>query len=512
VYRPEQIAFLNLIDGLLTEKKNYIESEEMYSKCIVYSLYLFGDPRGRGNYGNNFLLFPLWKISRQTCMLENSLINENFKEMFHSQEYIFRNSFDMNSNPLKDTMDLNQRKEFKEFLNKTNAGNERKKSQQMSIKSKMKDRDRVNLEDINFEDDSNIEENISAVYPKAKLSFKSFDLTKKKYFVFPSISDIKTSYSSYFNSENFITFLFRNLITFNVSGTLWDDDIINKIGLGAHKITNVSNLSTNGSVKTKKVKNEVFSHLMYDQLLDKLYFKKTMPKGVVLTWGNNMHNETSHNNYEKLSLPRMCTKMKDEEIKSVSCGWEHSIAINSDLQCFSWGNNESGQCGVGTTSPIIFNPSKIEGLSNVKSVSCGNDHSLALTLSGDVYSWGKADGGVLGYKDNEYEYSPKRIKSLKNIEDICCGSLHNIALTKDGVLYSWGCGEGGQLGHTEEFLLHEDSTGCISTPSVIQHLMHTKVRQISCGEAHSVALTYDGKVYGWGFNSSGQLGFGKSIT
>jgi len=207
----------------------------------------------------------------------------------------------------------------------------------------------------------------------------------------------------------------------------------------------------------------------------------------------------------------MCTKLKDEVITSVSCGWEHSIATSLEQNCYSWGNNESGQCGIGTTAPIIFNPIKIEGLINVKNISCGNDHSLALNYNGEVYSWGKSEGGILGYKDNEFEYSPRLIPNLSNIDDICCGSLHNLALTKEGILYSWGCGEGGQLGHTEEFLLNEDSTGCITYPSVIQHLKHTKVIKISCGEAHSVALTYDGKVYGWGFNSSGQLGFGNIL-
>lgn len=61
-------------------------------------LFLFGDPRGRGSFGNNFMLFPIWKIARQTCILENSLTNENFKEMFHCQDFIFKIMLDVSGN------------------------------------------------------------------------------------------------------------------------------------------------------------------------------------------------------------------------------------------------------------------------------------------------------------------------------------------------------------------------------------------------------------------------------
>jgi alpha-tubulin suppressor-like RCC1 family protein len=63
-------------------------------------------------------------------------------------------------------------------------------------------------------------------------------------------------------------------------------------------------------------------------------------------------------------------------------------------------------------------------------------------MNGDVYSWGKSEGGVLGYIDKEIEFTPKKTQCLKNVEKIYSGSLHNIAVNADGECYSWGCGEG----------------------------------------------------------------------
>ena len=36
------------------------------------------------------------------------------------------------------------------------------------------------------------------------------------------------------------------------------------------------------------------------------------------------------------------------------------------------------------------------------------------------------------------------------------------------------------------------------------------VKQIACGEAHTLALSYEGKVYSWGWAEDGQLGLDAS--
>jgi len=98
------------------------------------------------------------------------------------------------------------------------------------------------------------------------------------------------------------------------------------------------------------------------------------------------------------------------------------------------------------------NPQKVN-IKNIRKVCCGNEHSLILNNIGDVFSFGKKEGGVLGYETLENQYLPKKITTLKDINLIACGSLHNLALNKKGEIYSWGSGEGGQLGLHEKLLV-----------------------------------------------------------
>jgi alpha-tubulin suppressor-like RCC1 family protein len=247
---------------------------------------------------------------------------------------------------------------------------------------------------------------------------------------------------------------------------------------------------------------------MYDFLLDKLSFKKNLPNMVMYSWGSNNQNQTSHNNYDYLSLPRYVFKLKNQEVMNLSSGWEHNLVLTRNNEVYSWGNNEVGQCGLNENSKI-FNPEKIEQLKDIKLISTGNDHSMAMTTAGEIYSWGKAEDGVLGYQDKEIEYEPKKILFGLRFETFASGSIHNMALDKEGRVYSWGCSKGGQLGHSDNFLMKiPDFKGYIITPTLIRSLQEVKVTKISCGEAHSLALSKEGIVFGWGFTSNGQLGLG----
>jgi alpha-tubulin suppressor-like RCC1 family protein len=50
----------------------------------------------------------------------------------------------------------------------------------------------------------------------------------------------------------------------------------------------------------------------------------------------------------------------------------------------------------------------------------------------------------------------------------------------------------------------------IPTPTKLEILANETVTQVACGEAHTVALTDESKVWGWGMSMYGQLGLGFS--
>jgi E3 ubiquitin-protein ligase HERC2 len=79
-------------------------------------------------------------------------------------------------------------------------------------------------------------------------------------------------------------------------------------------------------------------------------------------------------------------------------------------------------------------------LANVKvrSVACGEHHTVAVTENGEVYSWGRGRFGALGHESQEDLALPKKVEGLTDIVRVDCGSDYTIALDKNGKLYSFG--------------------------------------------------------------------------
>ena len=306
-FRFEDLACVNLLEAAIVEKKNYVDSEEFITKSLIFSMFLYGDPRGRNTPGNNFMLFPFWKISRQTLILENSIINENFKEMFHCQDYVFKNKIE--NSFLKNNLNImyDNRIQYhleniikKRYINNINSQNHYKNNDHEENYLY----NNINISDIIIDEHktSELDENQNFHISDNNFSYS----TKYKYFPFPSISDVKNSYQNYFNSENFINFLFKSMIFLNESEILYDEEILNKIGLNNFSVMSsldlmVSNkhstttINSDAGSRKSRHKANVLSPYLYDFLNEKMCFKRNLPYGVVLTWGNNSHNETSHN-------------------------------------------------------------------------------------------------------------------------------------------------------------------------------------------------------------------------
>lgn len=224
--------------------------------------------------------------------------------------------------------------------------------------------------------------------------------------------------------------------------------------------------------------------------------------GCLYSFGNNGNGQLGVPNSSMPQLikgvPLNCTIVK------VSCGKNHTIALGSTGDVFSWGANEYGQCGVGIKSnKAVAIPHRISFCFAfpIYKISAGGNHSLILSISGSLFSWGKNDYGQLGLGDNIDRTLPTKIKmlSLKSIYHIDCGEDHTMALTSAGGVFTFGCGSSGQLGHNS----YNDEYN----PRMVTELMGTAVIQISCGRKHSLAyVSRTGKLYSFGLGASGQLG------
>ncbi|XP_069546096.1 probable E3 ubiquitin-protein ligase HERC4 isoform X5 [Brachyistius frenatus] len=227
-------------------------------------------------------------------------------------------------------------------------------------------------------------------------------------------------------------------------------------------------------------------------------------KGQVFSWGLGSDGQLGLNNFEEcVRVPRNIKSLSDVQIAQVACGYWHSHALSRGGQVFSWGQNRYGQLGLGKSGQSISTPQIIQSLQGIPfaQISAGGAHSFALTLSGAVFGWGRNKFGQLGLNDSNDRGFPALLKSLRSqrVIYISCGEDHTAALTKLRGVFTFGAGGYGQLGH--------NSTNHEINPRKVFELMGNVVTQIACGRQHTLAFTpASGKMDSFGLGGNGQLG------
>lgn len=162
-------------------------------------------------------------------------------------------------------------------------------------------------------------------------------------------------------------------------------------------------------------------------------------------------------------------------------------------------------------------------------IACGNIHNLAITRKGQVFAWGGAHYGLLGIADehgNErleslprdegsgqpYQPQPSRLDAMaaEVVVQVSCGSAHNLAVTQNGRVWVWGGAKYGRLGlglkRLEDMPRDEVDDPYQPRPFKLDTLGNTRITQAACGEWHSVCLADDGTVYAFGSAVKGRLG------
>ncbi|XP_049336928.1 uncharacterized protein LOC103045994 [Astyanax mexicanus] len=204
------------------------------------------------------------------------------------------------------------------------------------------------------------------------------------------------------------------------------------------------------------------------------------------------------------NICRPISKLYGRSIIQVACGKQHCMALTHDGQLFTWGENSSGQLGLGRVEPSF--PQPLRSLCGIPlaQISAGGDHSFALSMSGAVFGWGRNNSGQLGLGDTEDRYTPASVThlSLKRTVFISCGEDHTATLSKGGTVFTFGSGCFGQLGHNS--FIDE------LRPRVVTALWGSKVSHITCGRHHTLTLVHSSNtVYSFG---RGQMGNGQQTN
>ena len=471
VFIPSEIVIAyHLWNAICTEQQNLALSEQHYITSLLLMTRLVGDPRGRKNRGIPWQMLAAWKISqiaRDSHRLPDALAAE---EHFDS---VFMNT-----------------KEFQQNLVKL------LKSRNSSSKQ-------------------------AEVILKHPFDHWSTLSSRRESLV----TDLVDEFGKWMISHS---------LTLYQSGKLWSN-LQSKLLVKGTKLPQLSTslcISMSGTSTPVSFRGESRRGLQQSSLTQVLVPENGALNmydlvGVGFIWGTDKHgqlglalaDEEEASDQVTLPYPRMLTSLKDHVIQEVSAGAEHCIAITSEGLCFAWGKNDNNQLGLGPDNPSnVKFPVMIKSVTHILKASCGYEHTVLLGYDSRVYSMGLGEGGVLGHGNVLTVVYPKLVQALKSVKvkEVCCGAYHTTALDKDGHLYVWGRGEGGQLGLDPEQLKKlmaelkiESSEAFVHTPQrLFGDLASRKLKQVACGEAHTLVLSSAKEVFVWGWGSNGQLGRG----
>ena len=193
-------------------------------------------------------------------------------------------------------------------------------------------------------------------------------------------------------------------------------------------------------------------------------------------------------------------------IIQISAGVAHFLILTEHGQVFVYGTNRNGQLG---KRSIIFTriPQLILNLPKIKQISTGQLYSIIVSKNNEVFTFGYNEFGQLGLGDDNERRTPERVTFYSNgkiifpiIKEISGGSDHSLILTENNKIYGFGNNYFGQLG------AETDNVGS-SVPILIDTTMITdKIKSIQTGNGYSLILTENGEVYSFGNNLEGQLG------
>lgn len=240
--------------------------------------------------------------------------------------------------------------------------------------------------------------------------------------------------------------------------------------------------------------------------------------GTVWSWGYNPDGRAG--NGATGDLPRAVNvRSRGTGWTAVAAGTSHAVAQRADGTVWAWGDNSSGQLGIGTAGPGVDGPpvqvttAGGSPLTDVVQVAAGSDHSLALRADGTAWAWGAGASGRLGNGGAADALTAMRVETsagtaLSGVRAVAAGGASSWAVTAAGGAWGWGSGTGGQLasGALADASRPVQMTLADSTP--LARAWNVAGGRRGGVEGFVLVQRADGTVVGSGANAAFQLGDG----
>ncbi|KAF7198185.1 Protein FMP25, mitochondrial [Pseudocercospora fuligena] len=247
--------------------------------------------------------------------------------------------------------------------------------------------------------------------------------------------------------------------------------------------------------------------------------KRSWEKPGVYAWGSNSGRVVAPDSDERvIKTPRRIPYFDGMLLRDIKLDRNFGAAIDERGDLIQW--------GVGYAADVKTPVRTLEG-KDLTSLSISKDRILGLSKNGNVYSIpASAEDQANDPQPQESSWvpfwsgkskiayrniTPQNLSRGEKISAVSSGLEHALLLTSKGRVFSAASASDvfpsrGQLGVPGLTWLTRPE-GAFDQPHEITTLRGFNIAKVACGDHHSLALDSEGRVFAWGDNASGQLGF-----
>lgn len=154
---------------------------------------------------------------------------------------------------------------------------------------------------------------------------------------------------------------------------------------------------------------------------------------------------------DAVTAPTVNPGLEGKDIKAVAGGEHHTVVLLQSGEVYAFGRADSGQLGIPTNvveqqhshdkdedpsksahKRAVGIPTKVAGLQDIEQISCGGNHSIAVSKDGTAYTWGFGEMFALGNGSDEDELTPCVLTGQKlenhSVQRCSAGGMHSVVI------------------------------------------------------------------------------------